>query len=154
LTLTGTDFHRIFLDSIFGPRLKSLKFIMVSVELENPKTVVNRFIYYCYRPSSPPDLSFRAVDPDLAPDLYPSTFTSIQYRKNSYLRSLLNIQQTCGGKFPTFPIPMCPLALFRKNCDDKILLIYLDFAGVTKLRKSGRNMQLFDTIGKGRVGFY
>jgi hypothetical protein len=40
---------------------------------------------------------------------------------------------------------MCPLALFRKDCDAKILLIYLDFAGVTKLRKSGRNIQLLDT---------
>jgi hypothetical protein len=50
-----------------------------------------------------------------------------------------------GGNYPTFPIPMCPLALFRKDCDAKILLIYLDFAGVTKLRKSGRNIQLLDT---------
>jgi hypothetical protein len=74
--------------------------------------------------------------------------------KNSYLCSSLNTQQTCGGKFPTSPIPMCPLALFRKSCDDKILLVYLDFAGVTKLRKSGRNMQLLDTIAKERVGFY
>jgi hypothetical protein len=40
---------------------------------------------------------------------------------------------------------MCPLALFRKDCGAKILLIYLDFAGVTKLRKSGRNMQLLET---------
>jgi hypothetical protein len=65
--------------------------------------------------------------------------------KNSYLRSSLNTQQTCGGNYPTFPIPMCPLALFRKDCDAKVLLIYLDFAVVTKLRKSGQNMQLLDT---------
>jgi hypothetical protein len=49
---------------------------------------------------------------------------------------------------------MCPLALFRKDCDAKIFLIYLDFAGVTKLRKSGRNIQLLDTIGKEKIGFY
>jgi len=74
--------------------------------------------------------------------------------KNSYLRSSLNTQQTCGGNYPTFPIPMCPLALFRKDCDAKIFFIYLDFAGVTKLRKSGRNIQLLDTIGKEKIGFY
>jgi hypothetical protein len=64
--------------------------------------------------------------------------------KNSYLRSSLNTTNF-WWKFPTFPIPMCPLALFRKDCDAKVLLIYLDFAVVTKLRKSGRNMQLLDT---------
>jgi hypothetical protein len=68
--------------------------------------------------------------------------------KNSYLRSSLKTQQTCGGNSQLSLYLFARWPHFVNTVTLKYCSVHFVLAGVTKYKNSGRNMQLLDTIGK------